>query len=383
MNYIYEASDLFNFQNLSLNTPTLINGGAGGFFSKYINEVAGEKCPLYIKTPLCNVKGGFSISPKKIYGDLVFSREDNEELNRWIENLISHTQKKLYEHRDEWFQGGITEADIEEAMINPIKSYKSGKCYLVRCGVKIENGEPHILVYDSQQKKISLEEVGEQHIITLLEFKGVRCTMKTFQLEIEVKQVMITKKFNILEQNFLAGSGAGEHEPEYVSPPANNDVYENSKAPPAPAAPPLQENARDETVAPAAKSDSEEESDSDTESDSGSDLDKPPIVISNTDDTIDILDEPIEKYLENSPELAPVNLDEFSIDETPIKIKKENELYYKMYQEAKKKARDARKIAIDAYLEAKNIKSLYEIEDAEESDEENNLDEIMADIENL
>lgn len=372
MNFIHEANDLFNFQNISLNTPTLINGGTNGFFTKFVIENTNNKYPLYIKTPICYAKGGFNITNKKIYGDLVFSREDNEDFNRWMENLLFRTQSLLYQHREEWFQGTITEEDIEEAIINPIKSYKSGKCYLVRCGVKIENGKPQVRVYDLDQNEVVLEKVEEKNIITLLEFKGVRCTMKTFQIEIEVKQIMITKKFDILEKNLLISES---------SPIKGLEKTADTAVAPEPAPQPTPSDESDSE----SESSEEEEDISDLDSES-SPLPKPPIKIHDVESDM-IENDSIEKYLENSnpPENTPIplNLDNFAVDSEPIKIKKENELYYKMYQEAKIKAQSARKAAIDAYLEARNIKTLYEIEDAEESDQENNLDEIMADIENL
>jgi hypothetical protein len=378
MDFIHEPTDLFDFTKLSLNTPSLLNGGANGFFTKFVMgggsggnttttaSAAITTPPLYIKTPICCTKAGFSIN-KKITCDLVFSREENETLNRWMENLVTHTNTLLFEHSDEWFHGGITAADIEEALINPIKSYKSGKYYTIRCGIKMEEGRPLVRVYDTDDNEITLEDVGEKDIVTLLECKGVRCSMRTFQIEFEIKQIMLAKKFNILEKNLLSRGGCG-----------GGVVEDKSEVVPAAAA------TREEETTYLEKSDGINVQDSSVD------------IITTTDENIhlDITDfstttesSEIEQQVEDdssaisSPDaivdfdLPSIDLDEIDVDDTPVKIKKENELYYKMYQEAKQKAQEARKIAIDAYLEAKNIKTLYDLEDADE-----NLDDFEMDF---
>ena len=45
------------------------------------------------------------------------------------------------------------------------------------------------------------------------------------------------------------------------------------------------------------------------------------------------------------------------------------------YKEAKKKAKEAKKAAVQAYLEAKRIKSLYLLDEIESSDEEFDISE--------
>jgi hypothetical protein len=57
------------------------------------------------------------------------------------------------------------------------------------------------------------------------------------------------------------------------------------------------------------------------------------------------------------------------LDDTPaVQLKPRNDVYYKMYKDAKEKAREAKQIAISNYLEAKRIKNTYLFDDAEESD---------------
>ena len=53
-----------------------------------------------------------------------------------------------------------------------------------------------------------------------------------------------------------------------------------------------------------------------------------------------------------------------------IILKKPNQVYYEIYQKAREKAKDLKKNAILAYIEMKNIKKTYMLDDIDESDSE-------------
>ena len=53
-----------------------------------------------------------------------------------------------------------------------------------------------------------------------------------------------------------------------------------------------------------------------------------------------------------------------------ITLKKPNQVYFDLYKEARKKAKIAKKQAILAYLEVKNIKKSYLIDNLDDSDSE-------------
>jgi rRNA-processing protein FCF1 len=53
-----------------------------------------------------------------------------------------------------------------------------------------------------------------------------------------------------------------------------------------------------------------------------------------------------------------------------ITLKKPNIVYYELYQKAREKAKEAKKSAVIAYLEMKNIKKTYMLDDIDESDSE-------------
>jgi hypothetical protein len=78
-------------------------------------------------------------------------------------------------------------------------------------------------------------------------------------------------------------------------------------------------------------------------------------------------DEDITKMIENISDTAP-----------PLKLKRPNEVYYELYKIAKEKAKEAKKKAIQAYLEAQNIKATYMLDDLEEDDDSEEDDEEIS-----
>ena len=76
---------------------------------------------------------------------------------------------------------------------------------------------------------------------------------------------------------------------------------------------------------------------------------------------------------EESEELKEFNIEENqnkSITLETMKLKKPNQVYYELYNEAKKKAKEYKQQAILAFLEAKNIKKTYMLDNLDDSDED-------------
>ena len=60
------------------------------------------------------------------------------------------------------------------------------------------------------------------------------------------------------------------------------------------------------------------------------------------------------------------NLEELSPDS--VVLKQPNEVYYQMYRDARQKAKIAKELALSSYLEAKQIKNTYMLNDIDDSD---------------
>ena len=76
--------------------------------------------------------------------------------------------------------------------------------------------------------------------------------------------------------------------------------------------------------------------------------------------------------LENNPIIEICDLDNIIVNNEPIEIKTHDTIYLEIYKKAKQKAKEIRKNAIEAFLEAKNIKVKYNLNtlDGSSSDEE-------------
>ena len=78
----------------------------------------------------------------------------------------------------------------------------------------------------------------------------------------------------------------------------------------------------------------------------------------------------VEEPVTNNNELKEVDLSkdlETSLE--TITLKKPNQVYYEIYKAAREKAKEAKKVATMAYLEAKNIKKTYMLDDIDDSDD--------------
>jgi hypothetical protein len=94
-----------------------------------------------------------------------------------------------------------------------------------------------------------------------------------------------------------------------------------------------------------------------------------------------------EENNDDSDELKEVNINT-NLENTleSIQLKKPNQVYFELYVEARKKAKDAKKNAIMAYLEVKNIKKTYMIDNTIDSDSDFDaeIDEVSeSELENL
>ena len=195
MNDIYDPTNDFKFENLSMTSPSSVSGGV--YFSKFLMN----RNPLYIQTPKCSTKSGVIKSGKKIHMDLVFTNV-NEEFIQWIETLETTTRKLIYTNREKWFDMELDEDDIESYFTPTVKLFKSGKQYLVRVNmIQRINGTPAVKIYDETEVDVAPEALDDKTtMITILEVQGVRCSAKSFQIELVLKQIMVIKPLEIFEK---------------------------------------------------------------------------------------------------------------------------------------------------------------------------------------
>ena len=360
MENIVDQSESFDFSNLSLAHPVGIQGGA------YLTKLENNKKPLYIQTTKSQSRQGFVKTGKKYYIDLMFDK-NAEELIHWFENLENCCQKLIFEKRETWFQNGLEESDIESAFNSTIRVYKSGKYYLLRTNIKNNHlNEPTISIYNEQKLPLKMEYItSEINFISILEIQGIKFTSRNFQIEIELKQVMILDNDPIFD-NFLIKTGTKEQIVQQTIP----YMVENVKIDELPLDIPYEENKLfdKEFDKEFDKNIIEKENDLEEMRDLVAfDLSIP----QEKDEDISLDFEELEENIEeNNDILNELNNFDVSLEKTldTMQLKKPNQVYFELYKEARNKAKIAKKNAIIAYLEAKNIKKTYMIENLIDSD---------------
>ena len=358
MNGIYSTNKTFEFDKLILAKPYQIPGGT--FFIR----LAIDNKPLYIQPPACISKQGIMKAGKKFYVDLMFTNEHSEFIE-WMECLETYCHEKLYEHKNEWFESGMEMHDIENYFTSPLKIFKSGKFYIARVNIATHLGKPSLKIYNDDEKIINIEDVKENtNVMTILEIKGIKCSSTSFQIDVELKQMMTLKKDNLFDNCIFKSNHSS-------NPPMDNSskslVVETKQ-------PDIHIN-NDNTNTSSHQRIEEEKNDIEEETrklfiDTTNDLEQ-------TSGGIDTDEMKIDG--ENGEGLQEIDLTLDKIPESQsFSIKDKNNVYYEMYKEAKRKAKVAKNLAISSLLEAKRIKNVYMIEDSSDTD-----DSIHSDYENL
>lgn len=365
---IIEPTNTFDFSNITLSHP--INSQGGAYFTKIENN----KQPLYIQTPKSITKQGIVKTGKRYHCDIMFDKS-NETIINWLENLEETCHKLIYNKKQDWFQGSLEESDIETAFNPLLRVYKSGKYYLLRTNIKTSKDDvPVIKIYNEQETPLGITDItSETEIITILDIQGIKFTTRNFQIELEMKQIMVfnnqifdgclikpLKNANNLEENNVIVNERSNtlgicddtnYDVQFKNINCdvdynNNDIFNDTV----------------NTV----------NNDGSNLIDNISNEKNVPIDTNNLEIVFEDLTEPDDSNLD----LREVDNADLQIDtEHIVTLKKPNEVYYELYKEARQKAKEAKKSAIIAYLEAKHIKKTYMIDSIDDSDFEAEIDE--------
>ena len=392
----------FDFQQISLNSP--IRVGNGNYFMKY----KAKDQSLYVQPPQCLTKQGVINVSKKYYIDLLFTNEDADFI-QWMEKLEETSVNYIYNNRVKWFDGDMEKDDIENYFSSPFRIFRSGKYYILRVGIATTLGLPAIKVYDGDENEVSVDDINDTtQLMCILEIKGVKCGTRNFQIELETKQLMIVKPGNPFDKCLFNTDNNTTTDAHYKSELLVKDFAEEHV----------------ETVEkPIIASDDKEELQTDNEGVFVETIDEPinvdsedidslqedipevPVDISynlgitdeQQDETSDIsqndtsqvenvesqqslgeqleiMEEPFDTM---SNEMEEVNFPLENLEKAePIQLKERNDIYYEMYYEARRKAKMAKEIALNCYLEARNIKNTHMLNDLPESESDENISEV-------
>ena len=396
MDNIIEPDIDYDFSKLYLGPPSTITGGA------YFTRILSHNRPIFIQTPKSLTKQGFIKSGKKVYTDLMFDNNDTVFI-QWMENLETKCQELIFSKGQSWFETKLEKDDIESAFTSPFKIFKSGKYYLLRVNVK-----QNIKIYNEKDEIITTDDINDKPIISILEIQGIKFTSRNFQIEIELKQAMVVSPDPFLDVCFikkpLKNAQATRVETEstdidrFISESVSDLVASGNNS---------QSNGdsledmnfqididnlkeEDTTVEKETKAEKETTVEKETKAEKETNVEQDTTV---EEDNINLNIEDLdiaEETPENINELTEFNLDSSLENLETIVLKKPNQVYYEIYQKAREKAKEAKKVAITAYLEMKNIKKTYmldDIDDMDDSENDSEFDELtnndMSDTESL
>ena len=393
MDNIVEPTSNYEFSQLMCISPSSLGGG--NYFIRLLQK-NGQK-PLYIQPPKCSTKQGILKSGKKMYTDLLFKHED-EPFHEFLESLETFCKNQLFHYREKWFDSSLTEDVIEESFLPVSKMYKSGKFHCIRAQIPTRLGKSSLKVFDEDEQEVSLESINNtSSILTIVEVQGIRCSARSFQLDLEIKQMMSLKPVDLFETCLFSKK----------SPKPKQSTAVSSTVIPTPEPEPLEEPVEESVIIPTKNEvivedassvdevnvDQNQKQDTDVDVDV-LDLDNPDTsstIISNEMEEVEEVEEVEEEEpMEEPPKQNTLAILEENVDEVDLTVpdddnqevftlKRRNDVYFNMYKEAKRKAKIARDLAISSYLEAKRIRHNYlanqDLSDEDTSDEDNEDEE--------
>ena len=329
---MYEPNSEFPFSNISLTNPTAMQGG-GAYFAKMTIE--GK--PIRIQLPKTLTKAGVVSTKRDCYIDLMYTREMEPVLIKWIDSIEQRCKELVNEKKSLWFSNELSKSDID-GMLTPLsRTYKGETMTLIRVAIDTSkrSGSTNCQIYDDKENKIDdVEFITTEHsIIPLVFIEGIKFTNKSIEIELKMIQMM-------------------------VFTPSANECLINYKKPQVTIA--VQKPTEDNKIV----------------TDNVDKINIPDlnnVIKCPSEVDICLKDIPLGEISELPENDKFAKLREIDItianSTQSIILKEPTELYMEMYKAAKEKLRKLKEESFIAFLEAKQIKTKYMIEDTDENDE--------------
>ena len=404
--------------NISLGNPQGIQGGA------YLSKIKVNNDSLLLQLNKCYTKNAIVKTDKKLYCDLMFDIDDETTINFFTQ--FEETIKNLiFEKKDLWFHSDMDMDTIEYHWQSMLRQYQGNK-YLLRTFIKKPKthlSQNTLYIYDENETPLTLDDITkDKKLITIIKIASLKFTQQSFNIEIFLDQVMVLdesddkpkclikktnnnsnkqKQNNVTNKTNLNDTNLKENTEEplehlvdkSLEKLENDEIHESEDE---------LENDLEDDIEDELEIDDIESINLDTINKSSSTLDKnqnsndelkdeeikentqkEPAKLKEKLDNVkkdislainekkqDIKSSDISFDLSNLDDLNEVDID-LSSSSDVVNLKPPNEVYNAIYKEVRRKAKEAKQRAIEAYLEVKRIKSLYGFNDIESSDEEN------------
>lgn len=357
----FEANTTFNFDSISLANPQPVQGGS--FFTRATID---QDKPLYIQFPKCYTKNGIVNTKRGKYCDLLYEKNNQEQLIEWTLALEKTFQQKIFEKKNTWFHNELVLDDIE-TMMSPIsRLYRSGSKLLIRSYIDVSqhNNVDKCLAYNENKLQISLDKISEDTpIIPLVIVEGIKFSTKSFEIVIKLVQLMILDKLEDHSQVCLI-----KHD---INPTKNVKIETNND-----------DNSSTSDISDVVETDMKKEiietdnikTDEKENNDELIQQNKDNNEMSFEDKSLEKMEtlEDIVEVVDEKNTIPSIEEIDITVDDNTevLNLKKPNDVYYDIYRAAREKAKHMRKVAIEAFLEAKDIKTKYMLDGIDDSDEE-------------
>jgi hypothetical protein len=346
-NHIYEICEKFDFGSLKLENPTLLN--ANIYFSK-LNTNPNKN--FYIQLPKCKTKQGIIQANTKCFCDLEFNSSDKL-IVEFFENLENYFIKEICNNKSLWFydSDNISNDDINDFITPIMRSYKGGKKFLIKANIKQEK----INLYDENEKKLTLADYDSNNeIIPLLNINGIRFSKSSFIIDIILVQFMVLYPSDTLENQLLIKINKKKELTLESSNKVNTTHKEKVD----------DENTKININFQPVKLVEDDETKELKEKDDTKELkEKAETKELKANTSFKYLMDNLEtnKTLDDDYALEITNLDVITENSPPLELKSHESIYLEIYKKAKQKAKEIRRNAVEAFLEAKNIKLKYNL----------------------
>ena len=222
-NSIFDLNKKFDFEILNLGNPTLANNN--NYISKISHGINNKN--LYIQLPKCTTKQGIIKNSSKTYTELNFCISQKNVID-FFENLEKFCTEKIYNNRELWFydSSNIQKNDIDELMLSTMKPYKHGKNFLIKSYIKLDK----LNIYDENENKISHDDFNSSlEFIPLVNINNIKFSTKNFNVEIFLTQIMVILPSDEFEKQFLIKNDKNIKLNNNISEKLSNKINTNNE----------------------------------------------------------------------------------------------------------------------------------------------------------
>jgi hypothetical protein len=371
---VYNINTDIPLNLMKIGEPSAIQGG-----SSYRASITINNSPIQVQLPKCTTKAGIIETKRNNYCDLMYNHSEHN-LSEWIKQLEEKCMKLIDDKKHLLFSNTLSTNDIN-CMITPVsRDYKSGTLKLLRVNVGSNSSSSDVKCFFFDEKKQRVDNRcidTNTSVIPLIIIEGIHFTSRSIDIILKLHQMMVFDAENVNTclinlENKIADTKIEKHkeviendvienddveEVELNSNSLDNDIIVDSV-----------NNNTDDTQYHKHNDSCEEDNDINDINDNYSNND-------NSEDDDEIIDIDIEDLNSNNYEMNEVEIN-INDNDDPLTLKRPNDVYYEIYKASIDKAKHMRKVAIEAYIEAQQIKTKYMIIDDDE-DDENNKDNIF------